>query len=131
MLSLKHPLGSHVPNGDYHRESPCTFGARLAIPHTEQDWKLHKDLFQDACVKHNEVDADNDSITSMHTPLSKSSAEGNNDQDHDGCNCNSLLDYCECWLFCLSPLQLLMNYMTLLINICFAEISTLNVLLQS
>ena len=55
MLSSKHPLVSHVPNGDYHRESPCTFGASLAIPHTEQNWKLYEDFFQDACVKHNEA----------------------------------------------------------------------------
>ena len=97
--------------------------------HTEQDWKLHEDLFQDACVNHNGVDADNDPITSMHTPLSKSSAEGNNIQDHGCRNCNSLLDYRECQLFCLFSLQLLMNYMSLLIDICVAEISTLNVLL--
>ena len=96
VLSLKHLLGSHVPYGDYHGESPCTFGARLAIPHTEQDWKLHEDLFQDACVNHNRVDADNDPVTRMHTPLSKSSAEGNDIQDHGCRNCNSLLDYCEC-----------------------------------
>ena len=55
--------------------------------HTEQDWKLHEDLFQDACVNHNRVDADNDPATRMHTPLSKSSAEGINIQDHDCRNC--------------------------------------------
>ena len=100
VLSLKHLLGSHDPYGDYHRESPCTFGARLAIPHTEQDWKLHEDLFQDACVNHNRVDADNDPVTRMHTPLSKSSAEGNDIQDHDCCNgipSSTIVGYVACY----------------------------------
>ena len=46
----------------------------------------HEDLFQDACVNHNRVDADNDPATRMHTPLSKSSAEGIDIQDHVCCN---------------------------------------------
>ena len=47
----------------------------------------HEDSFQDACVNHNRVDADNDPATRMRTPPSKSSAEGNSIHDHDGRNC--------------------------------------------
>ena len=47
----------------------------------------HEDSFQDACVNHNRVDADNDPATRMRTPPSKSSAEGNNIHDHDCRNC--------------------------------------------
>ena len=83
---LKHLLGSHDPYGDYCGESPCTFGARWAIPSYRARLEPHG-LFQDACVNHNRVDADNDPATRMHTPLSKSSAEGNNIQNHDCRNC--------------------------------------------
>ena len=68
--------------------------------HTEQDWKLHEDLFQDACVNHNRVDADNDPATRMHTPLSKSSAEGNNNHNHELRNCipsSAIVGYVACY----------------------------------
>ena len=47
----------------------------------------HADSFQDACVNHNRLDADDEPATRMHTPHSKSLAGGNEDDHHILCNC--------------------------------------------
>ena len=60
----------------------------------------HEDLFQDACVNHNRFDADNESATRMHTPHSKSSAEGNNNHNHEFRNripSSTIVGYVACY----------------------------------
>ena len=48
--------------------------------------EYHQDSFQDACVNHNKLDADNESVTRMHTPHSKSSVEGIINHNHESRN---------------------------------------------
>ena len=60
----------------------------------------HEDLFQDACVNHNRFDADNEPATRMRTPPSKSSAEGNNNHNHECRNCipsSAIVGYVACY----------------------------------
>ena len=47
----------------------------------------HEDSFQNACVNHNRLDADDESATSTHVPHSKSLAGGIEDDHHILCNC--------------------------------------------
>ena len=136
VLSLKHSLGSHVPHRDHCGESPCTFGARWAIPSYRARLEPHEDSFQDACVNHNRVDADNDPVTRMHTPLSRSSAEGIKIHDHDCCNCvpsSTIVGYVA--YYSQSALLLVSHSNCYKLNalcwlvFCVAEIATLDVLL--
>ena len=69
-------------------------GARWAIPTHRARLELHKDLFQDVCVNHNSFDADNEAVTRIRAPCSKSSAEGNGVHNHEFMQSYSLSGYC-------------------------------------
>ena len=86
MLSQYITLAVTVPTGII-VECLSAFWRQIGFKLHRARLEPHEDSFQDACVNHNRLDADDESVTRMHTPHSKSLAGGNDDDYHVHCNC--------------------------------------------
>ena len=81
-------------------ECLSVFWRQMGLSSHRARLEYHQDSFQDACVNHNKFDADNESVTRMHTPHSKSSVEGILNHNHESRNripSSTIVGYVACY----------------------------------